>query len=162
MTNVESAPWPYLSPARPGWWLVSGPRGQIRRLLTRDIAVGRDEPPPLLVVLDALHALAEAIDLMDQDLLALVAEAHHRGASWSQIARRLGRSKQSVHQRYQRRMHSTRTRELLRRDYVSAFEQARELCQRGKELEKVEAAAFLRDRLTRRAPVKGRREELSP
>lgn len=133
--------------------MVPGPRGRIRRLLAEDTPACRADESPLSRVLEALQALAVAVDGMDQDLLVLVTEAHHRGASWAQIALRLGRAKQSVHQRYQRRMYSARTRELLERDYAGAVRWARELCQRGAEPERAVAAAFLRDRLTRRGPV---------
>jgi len=113
----------------------------------------RADESPLSRVLEALQALAAAVDGMDQDLLVLVTEAHHRGASWAQIALRLGRAKQSVHQRYQRRMYSARTRELLEHDYAGAVRLARELCERGTDAERAVAVAFLRDRLTRQGPV---------
>lgn len=137
--------WSYLSPSRPGWWLVAGVRGRVRRILA-EYGHGDAGDDPLLVVLHALHLTDRLLRIMEQDVLVLVTEAHHRGASWSDIAARLYRTKQSVHQRYQRLVYASRTRAALRDDCVEAARRAQVLCRQGDPEEVRESTAFLRDR----------------
>lgn len=122
--RVTDPRWPYLSPTKAGWEWIGGHRGQIRRLLSNP-STGNECEDPSEVVLDALESLDEMIRSLHDDVLVLVAEAHFRGASWSEIAHRLGRSKQTIHERYYRHMHSRRTHDLLRRDLAEARRRAR-------------------------------------
>jgi Myb-like DNA-binding protein len=84
---------------------------------------------PLMIVLDAIADVGQVMTAAETDVLVLIAEAYFRGASWAEIARRLDRTKQSVHQRYHRRIHAPRTRELLAGDLTNALERARRLRQ---------------------------------
>jgi AraC-like DNA-binding protein len=124
VNQADDPRWPYLSPSREGWTWVSGPRGHLRRLLllSRAGESGADRTKAALDALEQLHGLARAAD---DDLLLLVTEAHDRGASWADIARRLGRSKQTVHQRFQTRVHERRTTLLLLEDLAQAERHAR-------------------------------------
>lgn len=99
-----------------------------------------------MVVLDAILTTRQVMAGLEKDELSLVSEAYFRGASWSDIALRLDRTKQSVHQRYQSRIHSRQTRELLAADAEAALRNAVELCRGDADEEGVaEARAFLRD-----------------
>lgn len=124
----------------------------MRRLLS-ELRPGRDE---LVVVLDAILTTREVMAGLEKDELSLVSEAYFRGASWSDIALRLDRSKQSVHQRYQSRIHSRQTRDLLAADAQAALRNAVELCRSDSGEEgTAEARAFLRDL---RVTAAGRRQ----
>jgi hypothetical protein len=139
--------WPYLSPSREGWAWVPGQRGLIRRLLT--VEFGRDIPTKdrTTVVLDVLAGMDHAIRAINDDVLLLVAEAHSRGASWEDIAHRLGRSKQTVHQRFQAQIHTKRTRESLLADLARAEQRARHICHHSTDRDEIAIAnAFLRQR----------------
>jgi predicted ATPase len=97
------------------------------------IAGDQWSPPyddPLNVVLDAIADTGQVLRAVETETLVLVTEAYFRGASWAEIARRLDRTKQSVHQRYQSRVHSRRTQELLLDDLTDAFRRARQLSRR--------------------------------
>lgn len=82
---------------------------------------------PNEVVLGVLEHLDRLMRSLEEDVVALVAEAYFRGASWSDIAHRLGRAKQTVHQRYQPQVHAEKTHKLLRRDLVEGYRHALEL-----------------------------------
>jgi hypothetical protein len=98
-----------LSPTRPGWDLILGVGGELRRVVTsRDFPPGGNSAAPP-TVLEVLGRLAHMRQLVDDDILGLVTEAHFRGASWADIARRLDRTKQSVHQRYSQRVFARST-----------------------------------------------------
>lgn len=91
---------------------------------------------------------------VETETLVLVTEAYFRGASWADIGRRLDRTRQSVHQRYQARVHAPRTRELLVRDFTEVLGRARELSRRGSANEEaVESRAFLREWAARQRPA---------
>jgi transposase-like protein len=110
-------------------------------------ATGAGAGDPLPVVLDTLTGVHQVAEAAETDLLVLVAEAYRRGASWADIARRLGRTKQSVHQRYQAQIHARRTRDLLATDLAEALAHARQRCCRDPaDRDAVESRAFLRDR----------------
>ncbi|WP_101258760.1 hypothetical protein [Streptomyces barkulensis] len=143
MTYTDDQLWPYLSPSRPGWWLVSGTRGQIRRSVSTECDMRKREDDALPIVLNTLRSVDQLRRSMDDDVLVLVAEAHRRGASWAEIAGWLYRTKQTVHRQYQRRMYSCRTRELLHCDYLEATRRARVLCRQGCPEEVAESRAFL-------------------
>jgi transposase len=82
---------------------------------------------------------------MNDDVLLLVSEAYRRGASWNEIALRLGRSKQTVYQRFQARVHAERTEELLLNDLAQAEQRARYLCHHSTDVDEINRArAFLR------------------
>lgn len=109
---------------------------------------------PLRVVLDAIADIGEVMAAVETETLVLVTEAHFRGASWADIGRRLDRTRQSVHQRYQGRVHATRTRELLARDLTEALGRARELSRLGPvNQEAAESRAFLREWAPRQRPA---------
>lgn len=117
------------------------------------------------MVLEAIVATDQVMTGLERDVLALVSEANFRGASWAEIARRLDRTKQSVHQRYQGRIHSRQTRELLAVDTDAALRRAVQLCQTGSgdEEDLVEARAFLRERrITTAGPPGGHPVRRSP
>ena len=76
-------------------------------------------------VLDALGRMSWLRQLVDDEILELVTEAHYRLVSWNDIAYRLGRSKQSVHQRYYRRVYTAATHARLEADLREATEYAR-------------------------------------
>ena len=78
-------------------------------------------------VLDTLEELERLLHAAQHDTLLLVTEAYYRGASWRAIAGRLHRTKQTVHQRYQARVHARRTHELLRDDLREAHRRAQEI-----------------------------------
>ncbi|MGK5496962.1 hypothetical protein [Streptomyces sp. URMC 125] len=141
---MENQLWPYLSPSRPGWWLVGGVRGRVRRVVSEGGGRRESAGDPLPVVLDVLGNVDRIRRTLDNDVLMLVAEAHQHGASWTEIANRLHRTKQTVHQQYQHRLYACRTRELLRRDHQEAVRQAQLLCRQGDPEEMVESRAFLR------------------
>lgn len=110
---------------------------------------------PNRVVLETLERSQQLIRALENDILALVTEAHFRGSSWSEIARRLGRSKQCVHARYQSRMHANATHEALRQDLARAWRQARAMQLQGGANDEVDMlVAFLRER-TPRTPKPG-------
>jgi hypothetical protein len=101
---------------------------------------------PLMVVLDAIADVGKVMTAAETDVLVLIAEAYSRGASWAEIARRLDRTKQSVHQRYHGRIHAPRTRELLTGDLTDALGRARQLGPGDPADEEVaESRAFLRE-----------------
>lgn len=120
MENEEKQRWPYLSPARPGWELVDGVRGDVRALLLRGnadaIAEKRESNDAAGVVLDFIEDVNRLLVMLQNELIGLVTESYYRGVSWQDLARRLDRSKQSVHQRYHRRVHARATHESLRAD----------------------------------------------
>lgn len=100
---------------------------------------------------------------VETETLVLVTEAYFRGASWADIGRRLDRTRQSVHQRYQARVHAPRTRELLVRDFTDALGRARELSRRGPVNEEaVESWAFLREWGPRHRAGSGQGDERQP
>jgi hypothetical protein len=82
-------------------------------------------------VQDALGRMTWLRQLVDDDILGLVTEAHYRLVSWNDIAYRLGRSKQSVHQRYYRRVYAAATHARLAADLREAVEYARQRHERG-------------------------------
>jgi transposase-like protein len=99
------------------------------------------------MVLDVLERLDHMMRGTNEDVVLLVSEAYRRGASWTEIARRLGRSKQTVHQRYQPWVHAKGTEELLQSDLAQAERRARYICHHGTDRdEMVRARAFLRQR----------------
>jgi Myb-like DNA-binding protein len=101
---------------------------------------------PMTVVLEAIAETGQVMRAVETDTLVLVTEAYLRGASWAEIARQLDRTKQSVHQRYQSRVHAPRTRELLRGDVSDALGRARLLSMRDSTDEEVaESRALLRE-----------------
>jgi hypothetical protein len=157
MHDLSERRWPYLSPARPGWDWLGGYRGEVRRVLVRALAVRAQaggpsgEPPvvgdPAQRVLETLHELDQLVRRIEAEVLLLVTEAHYRGATWGEIARRLDRTKQSVHQRYQRQVHARRTHEMLRADLGRADRWASELTRRRlSQVETRELWSFLRER----------------
>ncbi len=82
--------------------------------------------------------------MVEEDILLLVVEAHNRGASWADIGKRLGRSKQSVYERFQGRIHDPRTKQLLLRDLDQAEQRARYASAHGPAGEEtLRAQAFL-------------------
>lgn len=158
MNNACERRWPYLSPARPGWGWVAGYRGEIRRLLLRAVTVRvaaaggpTGESPtiadPTEQVLETLEEMDQLIRQIEIEMLLLVTEAHYRGNTWSKIAARLNRSKQSVHQRYQRQVYARRTHEALRADLACADQRAGELARcRLSPHHARELRSFLRER----------------
>ena len=102
---------------------------------------------PVGVVLEVITDLAQLLQAAETELLLLVAEAHQRGASWAEIALRLDRTKQSVHQRYQAKIYSLRTTELLAADLAEGLVRAGQLS-RGEASAAIvkEARALLRAR----------------
>lgn len=99
-----------------------------------------------MVVLDVIERLERLVRGMDEDALLLVTEAYRRGASWTDIAHRLGRTKQTVHRRYQAHVHGRQTEELLRADLLEAQQRARQVVRHGTDGDEVlRAAAFLRN-----------------
>lgn len=129
MTRADGPPWPYLSPAKPGWTWVAGERGEIRRLVTEDDRTARTDP--VRAVLDTIEQLDRMVRLIQSDLVGLVTEAYYRGASWQEIADRLDRSKQAVHQRYHGQVHTPATHTTLRTDLTAAHRWAREAARSG-------------------------------
>lgn len=136
--------WPYLTPSRPGWWLIDGMRGHVRRKLSAAVLDQRRADDPLSAVLTMLGEVDQLIRALEKDTLLLVVEAHQRGASWAQIAARVYRTKQTIHQRYHRRMYASHTTDLLRRDYAEAVQRAGRYCSQGCPHEAAESHAFLR------------------
>jgi hypothetical protein len=122
VTQENGKPWPYLSPTRDGWILIRGVGSELRRLvLSREIPCGtREELRPSL--LQILGRFARLRQIVDNDILSLVTEAHFRGASWADIARCLERSKQTVHQRYSTRVHAESTHQRLAEELAQATE----------------------------------------
>ena len=114
--DFENTCWPYLSPTRADWHGISGPRVEVRRLLTRLSPDRQPAAAPVDTVLDMLASVARADDALRTETLLLVAEAHLRGATWAAISRHTNGSRQSVHQRYQRHIHSRRLQEILSAD----------------------------------------------
>lgn len=113
---------------------------------------GAAEPSPdrIRVVLDVLQRLDGLARALEDDVLLLVVEAHNRGASWAEIADRLGRSKQTVHQRYQSRVHERRTEQLLLHDLAQAQRRARYACAQSPASDEAKRArAFLREQFGR-------------
>lgn len=99
----------------------------------------------ITVVLDVLESLNGMMRAMDEDVLLLVTEAYCRGASWAEIALRLGRTKQTVHQRYQARVRAKQTERLLLDDLAQAEQRARFICHHGASGEDISRArAFIR------------------
>ncbi len=151
--KADDARWPYLSPSRDGWTWVAGARGHLRRLLVSMTGVaGVAEPSPdrIRVVLEVLQRLDGLARALDDDVLLLVVEAHNRGASWADIASRLGRSKQTVHQRYQARVHERRTEQMLLQDLAQAQRRARHACANSPASDEAKRArAFLRQQFGR-------------
>ncbi len=150
VSKPDDPRWPYLSPSRDGWTWVAGPRGHLRRLLVSMVGMadaGLERTDVVLEVLRRLDGLARALD---DDVLLLVTEAHHRGASWADIAYRLDRSKQTVHQRYQSRIHERRTEQLLEHDLAQAQRRARHTCTQSPASDEAKRArAFLRQQFGR-------------
>ena len=110
------------------------------------------EPSPdrVAVVLEALWRLDTLARALEDDVLLLVVEAHSRGASWAEIAERLGRSKQTVHQRYQARVHERRTEQLLLDDLAQAQRRARYTSAQSPASDEAKRArAFLRQQFGR-------------
>jgi hypothetical protein len=106
---------------------------------------------PLKVVLDAISDTGQVMRAVETEILVLVTEAYFRGASWAEIARQLDRTKQSVHQRFQSRVHAPRTQELLDGDLSDALGRARQLSRRDPVDEQVtESRALLRERAAQR------------
>lgn len=117
--------WPYLSPIREGWWRISGTRATIRRAIGHEITLGVVDP--IEAVLHVLEAMARMSRALDIETVLLVTEAHYRGATWAAMARRLGGSRQRVHQRYQRHVHSTLTKQILVDDLRKAESSSRDV-----------------------------------
>ena len=109
---------------------------------------------PLKVVLEAIADTGQVMRAVETEILVLVTEAYFRGASWAEIARPLDRTKQSVHQRYQSRVHAPRTQELLVDDLSDALGRARQLSVRDPVDEQVaESRALLREWSAQRRAV---------
>jgi hypothetical protein len=104
-------------------------RGRLRRMIAGDPWPAPYEKP-LELVLEAIADTGKLLRAIETETLVLVTEAYYRGASWADIARRLDRTKQSVHQRYQSRVHSRRTQELLLDDLTDALRRAHQLSRR--------------------------------
>jgi hypothetical protein len=97
-------------------------------------------------VLSALEELSCVDEALRIESLLLITEAYLRGASWADLARCLGRTKQSVHQRYQGRIHAPRTREYLLEDLRQVERWAREVTPGSVDRAAVrESVDFLRD-----------------
>ncbi len=125
VNQVDDPRWPYLSPSSDGWAWVSGPRGHLRRLLIGAAPTLDPHQDRTRTVLEMLQSFDEFARAIEEDILLLVVEAHNRGASWADIGKRLGRSKQSVYERFQGRIHDPRTRQFLLRDLDQAERRAR-------------------------------------
>lgn len=97
------------------------------------------------LTLDVLGGLDSLLRAVEADALLLIAEAYRRGASWSQIAHRLGRSKQTVHERYQARVSARQTENTLLEDLAYAHRRARRIHELGGSPDdRARATAFLR------------------
>lgn len=102
------------------------------------------------VTLATLEEMALLADAAQTEILLLVAEAYLRGSSWNDVARRLGRSKQSAHQRYQARVHARQTRQILADDLTTAEQVATQTHLHGGDHAQVaESNRFLRAIQTR-------------
>lgn len=73
-------------------------------------------------MLDILGRMCRLRQVLDDDILGLVTEAHYQGIAWADIARRLDRSKQSVHQRYARLVYAKTTHQRLAAELSQALE----------------------------------------
>jgi hypothetical protein len=113
-----------LSPTRFGWTLIHGVGGEIRELVvSREIPSGtRANCSP--TVLDVLGRMCWLRQIVEDDILGLVTEAHYKGIPWADIAHRLDRSKQGVHQRYSRLVHAKATHQRLAAELKEAAERA--------------------------------------
>ncbi|MFY1683741.1 hypothetical protein [Micromonospora sp.] len=110
--------WPYLTPLREGWRWISGTRATVRRAIGIENALTAADP--VEAVLRVLGTTAEMSRALDTETVLLVTEAHYRGATWAAMARHLGGSRQRVHQRYQRYVHSPLTKQILTNDLRAA------------------------------------------
>ncbi|GHJ43635.1 hypothetical protein Cs7R123_09770 [Catellatospora sp. TT07R-123] len=145
MNQGEDPRWPYLSPSFVAWDWVPEPRAGLRRLLLPATAAHARPLARTNAVLDVLEGLDAAMRAMEDDALLLITEAYRRGASWAQIAGRLGRSKQTVHQRYQNRVGAAQTEKLLLADLAHAHGKARRIYEHGGSPDdRARATAFLR------------------
>ena len=89
MTPDDGRSWRYLSPTQIGWTWVNGVRGVLRGLAVSSTGDQKETTP---TVLDALGQLSWLRQLVEDDILLLVTEAHYRGISWTDIANRLDRT----------------------------------------------------------------------
>lgn len=144
MTPGNHHKWPFLSPTKDCWAWIPGPRGQIRTLVTNDLGLRARSTDDTKTVLDAMERMDHLARGIGDDTLLLVTEAYRRGAPWSEIARRLGRTKQTVHRHFQAKVNARPTEELLRRDLLQARQRARHIAQHGTDRQEIiRAAAFI-------------------
>jgi hypothetical protein len=149
VNSPDDPRWPYLSPSQDGWDWVPGPRGHIRRLLTHESGEALSGAGRTVIVLDVLEGLDGIMRALDDDALMLVTEAYRRGASWADIAARLGRAKQTIHERYQARVRAERTEQLLLADVAQAVHLAVHTREHGTSPEAIaQATALLRRHAT--------------
>lgn len=98
--------WPYPSYADRSW--LGGDRGPDRALAAVVAAVRRTAaeqapagvPDPEQALLAALGHLTEIAERVDWALLSIVGEARSRGATWAEVGRALGVSRQAAQQRF--------------------------------------------------------------
>ncbi|WP_034592689.1 helix-turn-helix domain-containing protein [Hamadaea tsunoensis] len=139
--------WPYLSPSFAGWEWVPEPRGALRRLLIPPLSPASFPTAAgarTALTLDVLGGLDSLLRAVESDSLLLIAEAYRRGASWAQIAGRLGRSKQTVHERYQAKVSAPQTENTLLDDLAYAHHRARHIHELGGSPDdRARATAFL-------------------
>jgi hypothetical protein len=91
----------------------------------------------------AIEGAARYRENVEREIQLLVAEAHARGASWADIAERLGCSRQSAHERYKASIHSEPLRDQLESDVMSAMTYANDLSLSNEAGEEEAEEAFL-------------------
>ncbi|MBT0774136.1 hypothetical protein KIH74_34645 [Kineosporia sp. J2-2] len=137
----EEPVWRYLSPETFGWELIPGIRGKLRRLMRSEVT---GEIPDDRQILAWLRAAQNSSEAMSVELLLLVAEAHHRGATWDSIARALSCSRQNAHGRFHSKVYAATVHDTAGLDLTRAQQYVHHLSRRPGGLAPTQLAEFRR------------------